>query len=179
MHDTPTRIDNNGDEVIDYRYVTDEFDNRSVITADDDILRNVTDPNSTTSVFYGFFRTFQLGEKILQPTLVTNNLIFANSYVPPSNLNNGSCNFDIGETRLYIKSLLDGENAVPGSFGGDFITIGEGLLSGGQIIDTGNGDAPFVLIDKNVFTLNELTLSNSDEVFRRFRRTGWVELDEF
>lgn len=179
VHEVPFRFDSSGNRNFDYRYVTDSTGNHSVITADDDVLRNVSDPSSTTSTNFGFFRTFQLGEKILQPTLVTNNLIFANSYVPPANMGGANCNFDIGETRLYISSLLDGGNTVPGTFGGDYLTVGAGILSSGQIIDTGKGEAPFFLVDNNVFTLKDLTAPNNNEVFRRFRRTGWVELDEY
>jgi len=176
---TPFRLDANGDEVFDYRYVTDVAGNHSIISADDNVLQNVSDAGSTVSDNFGFFRTFEPGEKILQPTLVSNNLIFTSSYVPPADQGGINCNFDLGVTRLYITSLIDGENSIPPDPGGEFIVIGEGILSGGQIIDTGHSGAPFFLIDKNVFTLKELTAPNESDVFRRFRRTGWVELDEY
>ncbi len=175
----PFRLDDDGNEVPDYRYVTGVTGNHRIISADDNVLQNVSDAADTVSDNFGFFRIFEPGEKILQPTLVHNNLIFANSYVPPALQGGANCNFDIGISRLHITSLLDGENSIPPGFGGDFIVVGEGLLSGGQIVDTGHADAPFFLIDKNVLTLKELTAPNDNEVFRRFRRTGWVELDDY
>lgn len=174
----PFRVNANGDREFDYRYVTDSGGNHSVITASDDVLKNISDANSTTSTEYGFFRTFEHGEKFLQRSLVHSSQIFVNSYVPPAQAGGDNCNFDIGETRLYAFDLLDGGNSFEGIFNDDFIVVGEGLLSGGQIIDTGEGDAPFFLVDKNVFTLKEIVASDK-EVFRRFHRTGWVELEDF
>ncbi len=178
VNQAPFRFDASGDKQFDYRYVTDAAGDHSVITASEDILKNVSDTNSTTTDAYGFFRTFQLGEKILQPTLVTSNLIFANSYVPPVLMGGANCNFDIGNTRLYITSLVDGESSVPDSLSAapdDFIVVGKGLLASGQIIDTGQSGAPLFLDPGGVTPLKEIT---NNEAFRRFRRTGWVELDE-
>lgn len=178
VHQVPYRLNANDVKEYNYEYVTSSTGNHSVITADDDILKNVSDADSTTSLEYGFFKTFALGEKILQPTLVHSNRIFANSYVPPELGGGSDCNYDYGTTRLYITNLSDGENALSDGFG-DYVTVGDGLLSGGQIIDTGQGDAPFFLVDKNVFTLKDLIAPDDAEVFRKFRRTGWVELDGY
>ncbi len=173
----PYRLDDDGNKVSDYRYVTDSTGAHSVITADESVLKNTSDATSTTSDDYGFFRTFQLGEKVLQPTFVTSNLIFASSYVPPDLTGGVNCNFDIGVTRLYISSLQDGQNKIPDSLSlDDYLEQGDGLLANNQIVDIGSSDGAGVLGPNGLMPLKEIT---ADEVFRKFRRTGWVELDGY
>ena len=163
----------------DYRYVTDNFGNHNVITSDSDVLRDVNDEASTTTTEFGLFRTHAPGEKILQPTLLTLNRAFSVVYVPPETAGNG-CAFGIGETRLFITGLDDGANLIPDSFNGPYILVGDGLLANGQLVDTGEGGAPYFLVDTTAIPLDELTAPDSNSsVFRRFRRTGWVEQDEY
>ena len=143
------------------------------------MLRDVNDEASTTTTEFGLFRTHAPGEKILQPTLLTLNRAFSVVYVPPETAGNG-CAFGIGETRLFITGLDDGANLIPDSFNGPYILVGDGLLANGQLVDTGEGGAPYFLVDTTAIPLDELTAPDSNSsVFRRFRRTGWVEQDEY
>ena len=178
VFETPNRFDPDlGERVVDYEYVVDGSGNREIITADPSILRDVSDESSTTTVEYGFFQPMESGEKVLQPTLIHQNLIFTVSYIPPDP-EGDPCVHRLGTSRLYVSSLPDGENFLPGEFGVRFHVLGEGIIGNGQIVQTANNDPQFV-IGRDVISTEELTAPHGQQVFRGFQRTGWIEHDGY
>ncbi len=162
----------------DYRYVVGENGNEnSIITADDDIIRNVDDPTSTTSGFHGFYRSFPLGEKVLVPTETSSFRVRASTYVPPTLATEG-CAGPIGNSRLYLVALPNGENAVPDEITEGYFAGGAGIQGPGVQINTGAGDSTYLLFDKEVRATKDVIVG-APEVYRRFQRTGWVEQDGY
>jgi len=194
VHQAPYRKDVDGAKYSDYKYVTDPSgSDHKIITADADVLRDVSDAGSNTKLEYGFFKPFALGEKILQSVRIHRSRIFSNTYVPPDPNDTDNCSVPVGSTRLYITSLSDGSDLLPtgddevegtstDTYGTRYIDIGIGLISGGEIVDTGEGNAPYFIVDKEAFSVAELVApdnSANSEVFRKFHRTGWVEQDVY
>lgn len=162
----------------DYRYVIGEDGNdNSIITASDDIIRNVDDPNSTTSVFHGFYRSFPLDEKVLVPTQTSSFRVRASTYVPPA-LSTEGCAGPIGNSRLYLLALPNGENAIPEDVTEGYFAGGEGIQGPGVQINTGDGDSTYLLFDKEVRATKDVIVGAA-EVYRKFQRTGWVEQDGY
>jgi len=161
----------------DYRYVENTDGTYDIITADDSVIRDVSDTNSTTSVEYGFFRPLPPGEKVLTPTSTRSSRVLAASYVPPSS-NDAGCDGPIGTSRLYLLALPDGENVVPSDPGGQYITIGDGIQGSGVLVDTGETKAPYLLFDKNPLPIKDV-ITGTPSVYRKFQRTGWVEQDDY
>ncbi len=162
----------------DYRYVPGENGNdNTIITADDDVIRNVDDPSSTTSFFHGFYRSFPLGEKVLVPTATSSFRVRASTYVPPTLATEG-CAGPVGNSRLYLLALPNGENAVPEDVEEGYFAGGEGIQGPGVQISTGEGDSDYLLFDKEVRATKDVIVG-APEVYRRFQRTGWVEQDGY
>ena len=178
VFETPNRFDPvQGKRVVDYEYVVDGAGNREIITADPSILRDVSDVGSTTTVEYGFFQPMESGEKVLQPTLIHQNRVFAVTYVPPDPQGD-PCVHRLGTSRLYVSSLPDGENVLPGEFGVRFYVLGDGIIDNGQIVQTA-GNNPLFVIGQEVIPTEDLTAPNGQQVFRRIQRTGWIEHDGY
>jgi len=97
--------------------------------------------------------------------------------VPP-NAEIAGCAGPIGNSRLYVFALPNGENSLLDVEEEGFFTTGGGIQGSGVLIDTGKGDAPHLLIDNRARTLKEVTVGAPD-VYRRFQRTGWVERDGY
>jgi len=162
----------------DYRYVIGENGNdNTIITASDDIIRNVDDPNSTTSVFHGFYRSFPLGEKVLVSTETSSFRVRASTYVPPA-LSTEGCAGPIGNSRLYLLALPNGENAIPEDVTEGYFAGGEGIQGPGVQINTGAGDSTYLLFDKEVRATKDVIVG-ATEIYRKFQRTGWVEQDGY
>lgn len=157
-----------------YQYVVDADDNRSVITPGD--LRD--DSNGPTQ--YGFYKEFDPGEKLLQPTLTTASRVFVTSYMPPDpSVSIDPCEAPpIGESRLYILDTKTGENKLPSQFGNPYVVVGAGITDGGTIVDTGAKGGPDLLISTTAEKLVDFLEEDNPNVFRRFFRTGWIEIDD-
>ena len=168
-----------GDIVPDYRYVTNPSNsNRAVITPSD--LWEFAQPSTSGPTAYGFYRTLEHGEKVLQPTLTHGNRVFLTSYMPhdPNNIPN-PCTYQIGESRLYIMDIESTDNKLSVRFGSPYAVIGSGILAGGTIVDTGDNGGPDLVVGINSAKLVDLLDPDNPNVFRRFYRTGWSELDSF
>jgi len=163
------------EKVTDYRYVKNSFGTYDIITADDSVLRDVSDTSSSTSVEYGFFKPLEPGEKALTPTSTRRSQVLASTYVPPGT--GSGCEGVIGTSRLYLLSLPEGNNAFPEDLEGSYITIGEGIQGSGVLVDTGETDAPYLLFDKDPRSLEDVVSGTS--IYRKFQRTGWVENDDY
>ena len=174
----PFRVDPvTNENVTDYNYVTRNDGSHTIITADDNIIRNVDDATSTTSVFHGFYRSLPPGEKVLVPTSTRSSRVLSSSYVPPTVATEG-CAGPIGSSRLYILALPDGENVVPENLGEGYIEVGEGIQGSGVLIDTGKGNAPHLLFDTKPKTFKDVIVG-VPETYRKIQRTGWVERDGY
>lgn len=160
----------------DYRYVKDTAGNRSVITPAD--LQDLDTNSLATTSRYGYFKTFESGEKILQSTLTHSSRVFVTSYMPPGPAAAGDpCSHQIGTSRLYILDVLSGTNRLPPDLGDPYMLVGAGIVSTGTIVDTGSpGGADFVT-GLNKTKLIDLLEPPNPDTFRKIRRTGWVELD--
>ena len=177
IQQVPYRVDPSTDEKkVDYRYVTSTDGTPDIIRADDSVLRNVDNDDSDTSVTYGFYKAFPQGQKVLVPTSTRKGRILSSVYVPPE-ITDG-CGGGIGVTNLHILALPTGENAIPAGLGGNYYTVGEGILGSGVLVDNGHLDAPYLLFDKQPLALKDV-LTGTPDVYRKFQRTGWVEHDEY
>ena len=161
----------------EYRYVKNTSGTRSVITPSDLWDHNLNDASRSRK--YGYFKTFAAGEKILEPTLTHNSRVFLITYMPPDLTQpNLSCEYRIGESRLYILNLLTGDNMLPEQLGNPYRKIGPGIVPSGSIIDTGGNNQPGYQVGTNNEKVIDLMAPDNPNVFRKFHRTGWVELDD-
>ncbi len=179
VYEAPYRVNPTTDErQADYRYVTDSAGNHEVITASPDVLHDASDTTSTPSVEYGFFRTLESGEKILQPTTIHRNRVLSISYMPPDPDEVVlDCEPRLGETRLYLTSLPNGNNVLPTDLGDPYVVVGSGLKPGGQFVDTSDGFS--VSAGDKFLSVDQLFGTDGQAPFRRFHRTGWVEKDGY
>ncbi len=163
-----------------YQYVKHTDGSSDIIRATSDIMRDVSDSNTSTSVEYGFYRPFEQGEKVLEPTFITRNSVFTVTYMPPaSDVPDEGCVSPLGSSRLYINDLPSGEIRLREN-GAEYEEIGSGLKSGPQLIDTGSTSAPFIITGNTANSLESLLGgSAADVTFRKFQRTGWIEKDGF
>jgi type IV pilus assembly protein PilY1 len=174
----PTQADPlTGDALPEYRYVTDPSGNRSVITPTELWKFSETAPGSPTE--FGYYRELDPGEKVLQPTLTHGGRVFLTTYMPPDpNAALEACDYQIGLTRLYILDAPDGGIELATSFGSPFTAAGEGIGAAPQIIDNGDGSGADLGVGPVVFKLHELLAPHKPDIFRRFHRTGWSELEQ-
>lgn len=176
----PTAVDPaTGDVVPEYRYISDTSNNRSVITPSDLWVYEQTS-TSSNPLEYGYYRELQAGEKVLQPTLTHGSRVFLTTYMPPDPNNIPiPCTYQIGESRLYIMHVESAENKLASRFGDPYAVIGAGNLAGSTIVDTGDSGGPDLLVGVNAEKLVDLLAPDNPNIFRRFFRTGWSELDNF
>ena len=168
-----------GDIVPEYRYVTDASDNRFVITPS--VLWQYGQTTSNANPLeYGYYRELEAGEKVLQPTLTHGSRVFLTTYMPADpNVVRIPCTYQIGESRLYIMHVETAENKLASNFGNPYAIIGSGILAGGTIVDTGDSGGPDLVVGINAEKLVDLLAPDNPNIFRRFFRTGWSELDNF
>jgi len=57
--------------------------------------------------------------------------------------------------------------------------VGDGIISIGSIVDTGDGTGADFLTGLDSEKLVDLLAPSNPDVFRRIIRTGWVEKDEY
>lgn len=168
----PYRTDANGNRRTNYEYVDDGSGGTDIIRADPTIMRDINDTASTVSSDYGFYHLLDAGEKVLEPTVIHRNHIFAVSYVPPDNSIVTGCGYRTGYSQLRVISLPSGVDVTPGDAP---INLGEGLLSGIQIFDNGSGPLKGVTGPGDPVDISALLRNPNSQPFRTFRRTGWIE----
>lgn len=177
-------LDANGDTVAEYRYVENQDNKtRKVITSAS--LEEFTEPGgrstiaATSDEYFGFYRVLNArAEKVLQSTLTHDSRVFLTSYVPPdSALHASGCDYQLGESRLQIFDLQYGDDRIPSVFQ-PYVVVGTGIVPSGTIIDTGQSGGPDFLVGTNPVKLVDLLEPDNPNIFRRFFRTGWSELDE-
>lgn len=173
-------LDASGNPVPEYRYVKDSTNNtRDIITTD-----VLTEPSPSTTArnhneYFGFYKVLSArAEKILQSSLTHAGRIFLTSYVPPDpSVTSNGCEFQLGESRLQIIDLDYGADLLPGSLR-PYVRVGSGITPNGTIVDTGQGNGPDFVTGINSEKLVDLLEPDNPNIFRRFFRTGWTELDE-
>jgi len=72
---------------------------------------------------------------------------------------------------------MNGENRL-NETEGTYVNIGEGLLSIGSIIDTGDPAGPQLVVNLETKNVDDLFSDEEVSSFRRFIRAGWLEEDE-
>lgn len=177
VFENPTSLNaSTGKTQSDYRYARDNNNLPKVITPDD--LWQL-DPASTAGpTRHGFYKVLNAGEKVLQSTLTHSGRIFLTTYVPHDPATTSDpCAYHIGESRLYLVDLETGASDLPSTFGGPYIIVGAGIVAGPQIIDSGQTDGPDLASGPNVEKIADLLDSSDPDIFRRFFRTGWNELE--
>ncbi len=162
-----------GEMLPDYQYVVESDGRRDVITPGD--LWDYDLNDTTRSRQFGYFKRFERGVKVLQPTLTHGGRVFLTAYAPPTD--SSSCEYLLGESRLYVLDAYVGDNLLPANFG-PYISIGSGIRGVGQIVDTGGSEGLQFVSGLRSDSLGDLTAPDNPDVFRRFYRTGWAERDE-
>jgi len=158
----------------EYRYVESATGARSVITPYELVEHGETYSNNDGGP-YGFYRELEPGEKILEETLTTGGRIFLTSYAPLDA--KVSCQPATGESRLYVLDLFGGDNLLPGEFGNPYFVLSEGISPPLDIVDTGDAGGPTVVAGKETVSLEALLEPDVPNSFRRFIRTGWIEVE--
>ena len=176
--------DADGNLISEYRYVKNQS------TGTRDIIRAANlyqfvqgaSPASLPVVnqdYLGFYKVLTArGEKVLQSTLTHGGRVFLTSYVPPDpSVSNNNCGFELGESRLQIFDLQLGTDLVPNQFR-PYLRVGSGIVANGSIVDTGQTGGPDFITGVNTEKLIDLLQPSNPNIFRKFYRTGWAELDD-
>jgi len=112
---------------------------------------------------------------MIRPPLPVSSMVFTDLF---PNVEAAGCAGPIGDSRLYVFALPNGENSLLETVEDGFFTAGGGIQSSGVLIDTGQQNAPHLLFDNKARTLKEVIVG-APEVYRKFQRTGWVERDGY
>ena len=160
-----------------YEYVENSNNTYSII-GPRDLWQHGT-AETANSRQYGYFKLFsEMGEKILQPTLTHSGRVFVVSYVPPDPATRyDSCTYNVGESRLHILDLADGSNGLASTYG-NYLVVGSGIISIGNLFDNGDSAGAGYLSSKGFESVEDLFAPADPNVFRRFIRTGWLEKDD-
>ena len=160
---------------LEYRYAVSPAGDRSVITTArlTEFGETYSNPDGGP---LGFYRELEPGEKILEESLTHAGRIFLASYAPTAN--NGHCDPAIGESRLYVFDLLNGDSLLPDFFGDPYFVLSSGIAPPIDIVDTGGAGGPVIIVGTEAISLHDLLQPDVPNAFRRFVRTGWIELDD-
>jgi len=160
----------------EYRYVESSTGARSVITPTELVEQGEAYSNTDGVGPFGFYLELEPGEKILEETLTTGGRIFLTSYSPLLDTSVG-CAPATGQSRLYVLDLFGGDNLLPEEFGNPYYVITEGIAPPLDIVDTGGAGGPTIVAGKNTVSLEALLKPDVPNSFRRFVRTGWIEVE--
>jgi len=160
---------------LEYRYAQDQSGDRTVIQPERLLEFGETYSNPDGSPL-GFFREFARGEKILEESLTVAGRIFLSSYAPVASA--VRCDPAVGESRLYVLDLLNGDNLLPDNFGDPYFVLSSGIAPPLDIVDTGGVGGSTLLAGTEAISLYDLLQPDVPNTFRRFVRTGWIELDD-
>ena len=74
--------------------------------------------------------------------------------------------------------LLNGDNLLPDNFGDPYFVLSSGIAPPLDIVDTGGVGGSTLLAGTEAISLYDLLQPDVPNTFRRFVRTGWIELDD-
>ena len=171
----PPESENSTTGRLEYRYAQNQVGDRSVITPKRLLEFEVAYSNPDGGPL-GFYRELASGEKILEESLTHAGRIFVASYAPVASEEH--CDPAFGESRLYVLDLLNGDNLLPDEFGDPYLVISSGIAPPIDIVDTGGAGGPSLIVGTEAISLHELLQPEVPNIFRRFVRTGWIELDD-